>query len=149
MESNPKKRAAPDARTAWVLIIPVGVDDYKHRGEAARSEVWLFDSEEKCKEKLNRYTLEALKNRLECYDVEEVEEVCEERKALLDAIKKYCEQESVDNGLGNISNYWTVRRDPTITPEDDEPISIIRGWVREAEYVPEKWGFEIKEMTIE
>jgi hypothetical protein len=100
----------------------------------------LFDSQAKCQKELNDYIINELSEALDGQDEGFVEGHREGNKELHDALLKFCEYDEE-------KEYWTVKENPPM--DDAKSLEVIREWVMEGEYIPEKWTYEIQEMTID
>jgi hypothetical protein len=115
----------------WALIITHGVDSYQAGDWEPRTEVFLFDSESKCHEKLSDYVIDKFNEILR--DDEDPLDHYQERT---NVVLKYCTK--------NEDGHWQL----TYKQVTDDDSKIIYEWVVEAKWISAKWSYDIEELTI-
>lgn len=149
-------------RTVWVLCITTGIDDYKHRGECATSEVWVYSSKLGCKIKLRRYMMDKLfKNKIDdinYYNTKKADNAT-------DNIKKTDEGEGEGEGdddlphdvrnylIKNDKNEWIINENTNvynITENDHELDGMLDlyYYLTESEFIPSLWTYTIHEYHV-
>jgi hypothetical protein len=124
--------------TVWILNITSGVDDYKHRGESASNKSFPYSSKEKCMLKLASILVEEVYEYLEEYPSKKINKLPECITDFFEVKASKVEPEYLEykfvktlNELANSPNFQEIYE-----------------LVTEAEFIPCKWDYTIKEHDI-
>ena len=117
--------------SVWVLTITHGIDDYKHRGNCAHSDVEVCSTEEKCYNRLYNIVLDAL-----------IEKLNDGSKALLKEAEQLKE-------LGILTYEAEVWDKPKEVAEKYPCFDAIMDNVTEAEFIPYLWDCTIRSYEVQ